>query len=182
MGYEFKSGYLLHKNDPLEEIINRNQELLEKKFQLGPKFDADKEIQILFETDLFDEMRLFWFYTDNYFCLSLLVPEDNMIDDSNQFIEKKLNAIIKLSKNLWGTGLIGIVKTLPEIGGFLSLKTIDTGAVPSIEPFCIVCNSIFSKFYNKLTDNNNIENNSFNSTLIFNQTFVLQKSIVNRII
>jgi len=167
MEYSFKSGFWPHKNATLHEIINWNQKLLEKKFTLGFKHHVKNGcMQMLFNSHLFDEIRCFWMYDDKEFTLFLIVPENNILEDNNKFNESKVNEIILLSESLWNTGLVTIIQTNLEDDVSKSLSNIELGYVPSIHPFCIVGNDMFSKFSNKLIGSYEIRNMTADSIFI----------------
>ena len=63
-GFNFKSGYWYGENNSLEEIVDWNQKLLEKGFELGYSQHVKHDYkQILLDTELFEEMRLFWMFS-----------------------------------------------------------------------------------------------------------------------
>lgn len=179
-GYDFKSGFWVHKKATLEKIINWNQNLLENRFKLGPTQHVKYNyMQMLLNSELFSEMRLYWhYYGEDEFDLSLIIPERDLIVDydiflSNgyQFIRDKLNFVIDLAENIWNTGLVTAVQSFPEVGGYMNLSNI---TVPSIEPFCILKNELYVNLKNTISNDLEKRHIANDSVLIINNASVKQ--------
>lgn len=156
MGYKFKSGYWVGADMRLEQIIEWNQKLLEKRFRLGLKQHVKHDYrQILLETDLYDEIRLFWMYLDCGINLTLLVPESNVINDvcECKYISEKITPLIDISCSLWETGFITLIQSCTEIEGIgVSVEQVKKGKVPNTNPFSIVSQGLVEKYLKSLSD------------------------------
>ena len=175
-GIEFKSGFWFHKDASLQEIIDWNQRLLEKKFKLGYTQHVKHDyMQLLIDTKEFKEMRLFWLYHEKEFELSQIIPEDDIVNYGNswKFHKDKLQVIIDIAKNVWSTGLVTLVQSHLEEGCGISLSEVLSGHNPSIIPFCIAKNELFDNFSGKLPDKLEIKSVSNSGTLILDKTWVM---------
>lgn len=177
-GFDFKSGFWFHESATLDEIINWNQMLLERKFRLGLRQHVKHDyMHMLLKTDLFKEMRLYWLYFENEFQLHLIVPEYDILHDVDGiiFIKEKLDKMIGVSKSVWETGLVKILQTCLEFNDSCSFREISKGQKPSINPFCIVKEDLFSKFCNCLPNNIDITSISNSSFLLIDKSCIIEK-------
>ncbi len=145
-GFRFKSGYWFGEDMSLEQIIDWNQKLLEKKFELDfkqhVKFDYK---QILLDTSSYSHMRAFWMYLNKRINLSIIIPEYDVLSDENSimFLTNKISPIIDLSCNIWDTGMVSSIQSCLELDAGVDYERLDKGELPTINPFCIIEKDIY---------------------------------------
>ncbi len=151
-GFNFKSGYWFHQDVNLNEIIEWNQQLLEKGFKLGYTQHVKHDyMQILFETVFYSELRGFWMYSDKEVIFNLLVPEADILncEGGRYFTDIKIIPLKKLATKLWESNIVDAIQTSVELDlGYHSLSDILIGKNISINPFAILSENSFSCFSN----------------------------------
>lgn len=156
-GFNFKSGYWFGEDMTLEQIIEWNQKHLQNKFSLGytqhVKYDYK---QILLDTDIFSEMRVYWMYSNDRIHLDIIIPESDVLHIEGKhcfFVENKINPILAASCSIWDTGLVSAIQTCLELDDGIDLEEIEQGHLPIINPFCIISNDIAKRFEFSLKSN-----------------------------
>ena len=174
-GFKFKSGYWEGEDMSLEQIIDWNQKLLEKKFQLGSKQHVKFDYkQVLLDTPIYQEMRAFWMYINKRINLSIIIPEDDVLteEDSISFITNKMNPIIELSCNIWDSGMVSNIQTCLELDDAENYKRLEKGELPNINPFCIIEKEIYQKVKPKIKYSLNIKEISANGVVLVDNSLL----------
>ncbi|MGO4501105.1 hypothetical protein AB4114_35235 [Paenibacillus sp. 2RAB27] len=166
--FPFKNGYWNSESNSLLEIINWNQQLLEKRFILGyDEHVSNNYKQLLLSSELYTHMRMYWGYRNDKISLSIIIPEYEILVEEGkwQFREEKINPIIDLCQDLWEQSPVEIIQSCLEMdGGPISIGKIRNGELPSINPIAILNRDYSKTIYNlnsfKLnTELKEIENN-----------------------
>lgn len=162
-GFPFKSGYWEAEGFKIDEIIQWNQNLIESKFNLGYDQDIKYDYkQILLNRKEFQEVRLFWLYgyddddedkgiINDELNLYMIIPESDILEVNTMnkecfFNKNKVNLIVDISLKIWESNLIELVQTNLELSYSPYLKDIlNKNEELSIEPFCIISNSLYEK-------------------------------------
>ncbi|MCD1259425.1 hypothetical protein B5M42_011325 [Paenibacillus athensensis] len=152
--FPFRSGYWISENHTLEEIVNWNTSLLEKKFKLG--FDQHVKHdyrQILLYSELYSHLRLFFMYRSNEIELHLIIPENDILldDEFLRYDSSKVLPLLDLSLKIWNSFGVNTIQTYHELGAPISYKKIMQGQPPSTAPFSILP-EINNQFKNNLDD------------------------------
>lgn len=177
-GFPYKSGFWIYEDDmTLEQIIEWNQKHLEDKFVLG--FDQHYKYdcrQILLDTDLYEEMRLFWMYLkeDDIIFLHLVVPEENILHPEMEYccLQEKINPLILLSCKLWDTGKVAMIQSSLELDDtILNQAELEQGRLPTMHPFCIVDSELARKICSGRDFTS--ENLDHNGVLIIDNSFII---------
>jgi hypothetical protein len=180
-GFPFKSGYWFNEHMPLKNIIRVNQDKLKKGFRLGFRQHVKHNYkQILLDTDLFSEMRVFWAYYESKICLAIIVPEDDILVKNTSYIpveengwtitdlgeyyknstlwENKICPIIDMARNIWNTELPSMIQSGRELyhGGHFIME-LDEGGLLCINPFCMVKAHLYERFKDRLNSSFTVE-------------------------
>ncbi|EFM08758.1 hypothetical protein PaecuDRAFT_4223 [Paenibacillus curdlanolyticus YK9] len=154
--FPFKSGYWHAEHDSFEEIVKWNDRLLSKKFILGydQHYTHDYK-QLLLDSAMHHELRLFWMYGANEITLHFITSEDDVLlaYPPLRFDLSKLQPFINLSVDLWTSQPASVVQTYLELGEPVRLRKLNKGAQPSIEPFCMMGRELFNKMKSSLPAN-----------------------------
>ena len=149
-GFEFKSGYWVHENASLDEIIAWNQDLLEKGFNLGFTQHVKHDyMQILFKSEAYSELRGFWMYRDSSIDFNLIIPEYDILNrmGGEAFTQSKVTPVKELAKEIWESGIPDAIQTCVECDyGYYSINQIYSGVNISINPFAILKKDVHKKF------------------------------------
>lgn len=152
-GFIFKSGCFEADEYSLEEILLWNQKHLENNFSLGftEHYSHDYK-QMYFTFGDFSEVRAFWmnnYPEDDEFTLEIIIPEYEILEyDGNEkygyfYKVKEIQMIINACRILWNNPLLKMIQTgLESSDEVVSLKDIQTGALPNIYPFAIIPNEL----------------------------------------
>ena len=167
--FRFKSGYLRHENAHLDEITEWNQKWLEKCRILGYKYyHKHDDIQMIFQTEYYSELRGYWYYSHEEVSFNLIVPEYDILncEGGSYFIESKIAPMKKLAVKLWETKYIDVIQTSVESDcGFYGLSKVIAGKNISVNPFAIIPKSVFVNFSNNYFDKMKIQ--KINNTGVF---------------
>lgn len=166
-GFEFKSGFWFHEDANFNEIIEWNQNLLEQGFKLGFTQHVKHDyMQILFESQIYSQLRGFWTYSEKEISFSLIVPEYDIIkEDENYiyFIKEKIDPLKKLAIHLWESNFVDAIYTSLELYGMHhSLYEVCNGIGISVTPFAIIGENnykCFNKDYFIMNKKLKIDNN-----------------------
>lgn len=173
-GFRFKRGSNFHEHMPIEDIIRVNQEKLMSGFRLGVRQNSRHGyIQIIFETNLYREMRAFWCYLDNEVTLTIFFPEDDLLVKNKDYtpieingmtiikldeyyrdfkvLKDKVSPIFLIARNLWDTGLPTMIESDKGLYyGDEDMIRLDEGGLLCIRPFCILKKHVYEKFRYRL--------------------------------
>ncbi|WP_346355488.1 hypothetical protein [Azotosporobacter soli] len=140
-GMVFKEGFWHGKDMKLQEIIRWNQNKLEAGFSFGLEEDVKLDYrQITLTHPDYSELRLLWSGAANEICLSLLIPEEDIIVGAEDyaFIPEKIMYVMQVAQAVWLTGKAALVQSCLELEGVISLYQATEGVCPCIDPFAIV--------------------------------------------
>ena len=148
-GFDFKSGYMIHENASLDEIIDWNQKRIDVGFVLGyTQHYKHDYMQILFQTEYYSELRGYWMYFDEV-AFNLIIPEGSIMtsEGSDCFVEEKIIPVKKLAIKMWEAGIVDAIQTSVELSdGCYSLSSVLSGNGISIIPFAILPENAFACF------------------------------------
>lgn len=145
------------------EIIDWNQQLLEKKFILGyDEHVSNNYKQLLLSSELYTHMRMFWGYRNDKVSFSIIIPEYEILVDEGewQFRKGQIKPIIDLCQDLWEQSPVEIIQSCLEMdGGPISIGKVQNGELPSINPIAIINRDLLKTI-------NNLNNFKLNTELI----------------
>lgn len=152
--FPFQSGYWGSENNSLDEIMNWNTDLLNRRFELGYNDHYKNDYkQLLLHSEVHSHLRLFWnFSSEDGITLHMITPERDVQQDDGSWrlIGGHIKDFINLSVDLWETGLVLTVQTYHELDAPKSQADIESGNLPSTEPFCIIDRNTYMKLENEL--------------------------------
>lgn len=143
-GFKFKCGFWYGKDMSFEQIIDWNQKHLQNKFELGFAEHVKHDYkQILLDTDIYSELRLYWIYSKDRIYLHVIVPESDVrtyaYEGHYYFVEDKIRPLLLVACNVWDTGLAVTIQSYLELDeGGLDIEELEQGQLPQIHPFCII--------------------------------------------
>ncbi len=152
-GCPFKSGYGngFHEVATYEEIVSWNQTKLQQGFKLGRTEHCRNDyMQILFDSQVFSEMRGFWSYDESEISFSLIIPEYDILycDGNSKEREARISYLRMLGIRIWETGLVNVIQTSLEIDGYYNMDRVLAGENVMTRPFAIIPRDALKHFKN----------------------------------
>jgi len=145
-GFKYVGGLRDYENAPLSDIIDWNTDLLSKDFELGYSEDVSADYrQIVWKYRRFSSVRLFISNTkeDDYFTLNLIIPESEVTkfnwDSGRPFFRCSVTQGLKnLAVKIYESGIAETIQTGLEEDEEVSPSDIQSGEMPSVNPFAII--------------------------------------------
>jgi hypothetical protein len=179
-GFKFKCGFWYGKDMSMEQIIEWNQKHLQNKFELGFTEQVKHDYkQILLDTDIYSELRLYWIYTNERIYLHLIVPEFDVrtYEGHYYFVEDKIRPLLLIACNVWDTGLTSTIQSYLELDeGGVDIEELEQGQLPQIHPFCIIDKNLNQGIALKLKGDFNCKSLSNDGILIIDNSWLKDNS------
>lgn len=144
-GLKYLSGYGEAVSDSRGEIIQWNQQKLEKDFVLGfTEHFSHGYRQVLYSFREYSEVRGFWmnqYPEKDCFTYEIIIPEEDVLihEGGGAFQKEHEEAIVELAERLWNFPCIRAIQTgLEGDDASVGLREIELGKMPNMYPFAIL--------------------------------------------
>ncbi len=120
-GFHFKSGYWYAEHMTLKKIIKVNQDKLTKGFELGFTQHVKHDYkQILLDTSLYSEMRVYWMLMERKVNLNLIIPEEDLLVENTGYTPIEENGVTMIMRTIL------CIAGIPSIGYLYNRQCLDS--------------------------------------------------------
>ncbi|MBR4627050.1 MAG: hypothetical protein IKO47_05040 [Ruminococcus sp.] len=140
-GLSFRDGLLAAAGMTENEIISRNQLLLDVDFEPDPE-QEDDYFQSVYDLDGFTSVR--GFFLNNYpkngsFAYELLIPEDEIINEKGIVMRGPAERLLRFLMGVWHMPSVQTIQTATEMKGELvPASEFGKWKLPAANPYALV--------------------------------------------